>query len=66
MQRIYIGNVATGDHRLQVLVDGKVEGGADFSSTESFSFRKEVKPKLLGLTVAEPRSGNKPIVLGEW
>lgn len=66
VQRIYVGNVATGDHQLEVLVDGKLEGGADFSRTEHFTFRKEVKPKLVGLTLAGPRSGNTPITLGEW
>ena len=66
VQRIYVGNVATGDHKLDVLVDGKLEGGADFSRTGQFTFRKEVKPKLVGLTLAGPRSGNTPITLGEW
>ena len=65
VQRIYVGNVATGDHQLEVLVDGKLEGGADFSRTEHFTFRKEVKPKLVGLTVAGPSAGT-PIALGEW
>jgi len=64
VQRIYVGNVATGDHKLEVLVDGKLEGGADFSRTERFSFRKEVKPKMVELTVAG--SGKTPIALGEW
>ena len=66
VQRIYVGNVVTGDHKLDVLVDGKLEGGADFSRTGQFTFRKEVKPKLVGLTLAGPRSGNIPIALGEW
>ncbi|TMQ63923.1 MAG: M1 family metallopeptidase [Candidatus Eisenbacteria bacterium] len=66
VQRIYVGNVATGDHQLEVLVDGKLEGGADFSRTDHFAFRKEVKPKLVGLTLAGPNSGNTPITLGEW
>jgi hypothetical protein len=67
VQRIYVGNVATGDHQLEVLVDGKLEGGgADFSRTEHFTFRKEVKPKLVELTLAGPRSGNTAIALGEW
>ena len=65
VQRIYVGNVATGDHKLDVLVDGKLEG-ADFSRTGQFTFRKEVKPKLVGLTLAGPRSGNTPITLGDW
>ena len=66
VQRIYVGNVATGDHKLKVVVDGKLEGGADFSRTGEFTFRKEVKPKLVGLTLAGPRSGNTPITLGDW
>jgi hypothetical protein len=63
VQRIYVGNVATGDHKLEVIVDGKLEGGADFSRTERFTIRKEVKPKLMELTLS---SGNTPIALGEW
>ncbi len=66
VQRLYVGNVATGDHQLEVLVDGKIEGGADFSRTEHFTFRKEVKPKQVELKLAGPRSGNTPIALGEW
>ena len=66
VQRIYVGNVATGDHKLDVLVDGKLEGGADFSRTGQFTFRKEVKPKMVGLTLSGPQSGNTPIKLGDW
>jgi hypothetical protein len=67
VQRIYVGNVATGEHRLEVLVDGKVDGGADFSRTEHFTFRKDVKPELVGLTLAAPGSGKAPIAaLREW
>jgi hypothetical protein len=64
VQRIYVGNVSTGDHKLEVLIDGKLEG-ADFSRTENFTFRKEVTPKLVGLTLAG-RAGSAPIALGEW
>jgi hypothetical protein len=66
VQRIYAGNVATGDHQLDVLIDGKLKGGADFSRTESFTFRKEVKPKLVELKLAGPDSGNTPITLEKW
>ena len=65
VQRIYVGNVGTGDHQLNVLVDGKLKGGADFNRTEHFTFHKEVKPKLVELTVAGPDSGSTPITLGE-
>jgi hypothetical protein len=62
VQRIYVGNIASGEHKLEVLVDGKLKDGADFSRTEHFTFHKEVKPKLVELTLA----GNAPIALGEW
>ena len=64
VQRIYVGNVSTGNHQLEVLVDGKLDGGTDFSRTEKFTVNKEVKPKMVGVTVAG--SGNTPIALGEW
>ena len=66
VQRIYVGNVATGDHKLDVLVDGKLEGGADFNRTGQFTFRKEAKPKMVGLTLSGSQSGNAPIKLGDW
>jgi len=66
VQRIYVGNVTTGEHQLEVLVEGKLEGGADFNRTEHFTFHKEVKPKLVELTLAGPDSGNAPIALREW
>ncbi len=66
VQRLYVGNVATGNHQLEVFVDGKVESGADFSRAEHFAFRKEVKQKLVGLTLAGPDSGKPPVALGEW
>src|SRR2546423_10433989 len=61
VQRIYVGNVSTGDHQLEVLVDAKLEDGKDFSRAEHLTFRKEVKPKLVGLTLAG--SGNTPVAL---
>jgi hypothetical protein len=41
VQRIYVGNVVTGDHQLEVLVDAKLDDGKDFSRTEHLTFRKE-------------------------
>ena len=66
VQRVYVGNVSTGTHRLDVVVEGKTAGGDDFRSTEDFEIRKEVKPKLVGLTLASPNSGAGPVTLGDW
>src|SRR6266704_2661410 len=64
VQRIYVGNVASGEHKLNVVVDGKLKAGTDFSRTEHFTFHKEVKPKLVELTVGSD-SGKTPIAFGE-
>jgi hypothetical protein len=64
VQRIYTGNVATGEHRLEVAVAGKLASGADFNRNQSFSFSKKVEPKLVGITLAD--AGDASIQLGGW
>ena len=62
VQRLYVGNLPTGDHELEVQVNGKQEGGEDYASTGHFTIRKGVEPKLVGLTIA----GQGPISVGDW
>ena len=66
VQRIYTGNIPTGEHQLSVSVAGKMSGGKDVGATESFSFRKEVEPKLVAITLAGRDSGEALIQLGDW
>jgi len=66
VQRLYVGNLPTGQHQLAVQVDGKLEGGADYSYSEQFGFAKGIEPKLVGLTLSGPGSGQSPIALGDW
>jgi hypothetical protein len=65
VQRIYTGNIRTGEHRLEVSVAGKLPSGKDIAATESFSFTKDVEPKLVGITLAGD-SGDASIQLGNW
>jgi hypothetical protein len=66
VQRIYTGNVTTGEHRIGVAVTGKLQSGGDFSQSDSFAFRKGVEPKLVGVTLAGPESGKPAIEIGDW
>ena len=66
VQRVYTGNVTTGDHELLVTVLGKTDGGNDFEHSNTFAFSKGVKPKTLGITLAEPGLGNDGIDVGDW
>jgi len=64
VQRIYVGNTRTGEHRLDVAVAGKLSGGKDYAGTQSFSFSKDVGPKLVGVNLAG--SGEPSIEIGGW
>jgi hypothetical protein len=52
VQRIYTGNIRTGDHALKVSVGGKSFGGADFRKTERFKINKGVGPEIVEVSLA--------------
>jgi hypothetical protein len=66
VQRIYTGNIPTGNHQIGVTVNGKLKNGDDFSESGSFTFSKGVKPKAVGVTLAQPGFGSEPIQVGDW
>jgi hypothetical protein len=61
VQRIYTGNIMTGEHALQVTLLGKTAGGTDFRKTESFSVTKDVGPKIVEVALA-----SQNITLKDW
>lgn len=65
VQRIYVGNVRSGDHPLRVTVRGK-EGESDFRKEESFSVTKGIGPKLVGVVLAGTGIGSKTITVKDW
>ena len=52
VQRIYSGNIKTGEHAVQVNIGGKSEGGSDFARSESFKVQKDVGPSIVEITLA--------------
>lgn len=52
VQRIYTGNVRSGEHDLQVSVIGKTDGGADFQRSQRFQVNKDVGPKIVEVSLA--------------
>lgn len=66
VQRLYTGNVPTGDHQISVTMLGKLKNGDEFSTTDSFAFAKGVKPAAVGITLSHPNSGKNAIQLGDW
>lgn len=66
VQRIYTGNIPSGDHQLNVTMIGKLKNGTDFNASDSFVIAKGIKPKALGITLSRPESGNSGIQVGDW
>jgi hypothetical protein len=61
VQRIYTGNVPSGEHQMEVTIAGKLDSGKDYTRTERFAFNKGIEPKLLGVTL-----GATELKLGDW
>jgi len=66
VQKVYTGNITTGNHELSVTMSGKLKSGKDFNETDTFVFAKDVKPKAVGVTLAGPGFGGTGIEIGDW
>ncbi|RJP74297.1 MAG: hypothetical protein C4524_13100 [Candidatus Zixiibacteriota bacterium] len=52
VQRLYTGNIRTGEHDLQVSYAGKSQGGADLRRTENFKVHKDIGPRIVEISLA--------------
>ncbi len=53
VQRIYTGNIRSGDHDLSVSVLGKTKGGSDLRKSERFKISKDVAPRIVELSLSD-------------
>ncbi|HTG01015.1 MAG TPA: hypothetical protein VK654_10575 [Nitrospirota bacterium] len=51
VQRLYTGNIRSGEHELQVLVMGKI-GSSDFQKTGLVKITKDAAPKIVEVSLA--------------
>ena len=52
VQRLFTGNIRSGEHPLQLSFNGKSEGGDEFQRTESFTVQKDVGPEIVEITLS--------------
>lgn len=66
VQRIFTGNITTGEHDLHVTMMGKHKNGEEFSTSDGFAFAKGVEPRALGIKLVDPGPGKTGIRIGDW
>ncbi len=66
MQRIYTGNIRSGEHQLKVGFTGKSTRGGDYSEVESYTFNKDIAPGLVEVRLAAPGITANSIEFKDW
>jgi len=64
VQRLYTGNIQSGEHDLQVILSGKNAGGLDIYRSENFKFRKEAGPKVVEIRLIN--AADQIITMRDW
>lgn len=53
VQRLYTGQISTGEHPLMVTFRGKATGGGDIERTGTYVIQKDVEPGIVEIILAE-------------
>lgn len=66
VQKIYVGNIKTGDHELVVSFAGKAPAGGELQRSSSYKLSKDVGPKFVEVKIAGSASGAQEIQFKDW
>ncbi len=61
VQRIFTGNVRTGEHLLEVSLSGKTAGNAGYQQVNTLKFKKAIEPKLIEIILGGPEAASQAI-----
>ena len=66
VQRLYSGNIKTGEHNLVVSYIGKAPAGGEYKRSASYKVVKDVGPKFVEIRIAGPDSTEQDINFRDW
>lgn len=64
-QRIYTGNIKTGDHEMVVSFIGKAPAGGEYRRSQTYTVNKAVGPKFVEVQIFGP-GGDQDIRFKDW
>lgn len=67
VQRLYIGNISTGPHKINAVFNGQGSNDRYFRRDKTFGFEKADKAKFIELTISDSKKLNEPeFSIKEW
>jgi hypothetical protein len=66
VQRIYTGNIKTGDHDMVVSVTGKAPAGGEYRRSASYTLKKDIGPRFVEINISGPDGENPAIGFRDW
>ena len=66
VQRIYTGNIKTGDHKLVASFIGRAKSGNEYQRSESFTVTKAVGPKFVEIVITGSSASDQTISFKDW
>jgi len=66
VQRIYTGNIKTGDHQLVASFIGRAKSGNEYQRSETFTVTKAVGPKFVEIQLSGSSASDQTISFKDW
>ena len=66
VQRIYTGNIKTGEHQLVASFIGRAKSGNEYQRSEKFTVIKAVGPKFVEIQVSGSSASDQAITFKDW
>lgn len=66
VQRIYTGNIKTGDHALVASFIGRTKSGNEYQRSENFTVTKAVGPKFVEIQITGDSASDQTVTFKDW
>jgi hypothetical protein len=66
VQRIYTGNIKTGDHALVASFIGRTKSGTEYQRSENFTVTKAVGPKFVEIQITGDSASDQTVTFQDW
>ena len=66
VQRIYTGNIKTGEHNLVASFIGRAKSGNEYQRSENFTLTKAVGPKFVEIQITGSSASDQTVLFKDW